>query len=239
MRRVRGNMLRAVIFDIDDTLRDWQAAIDRALREVLEDVAPELRAVVPERLHRAIASRYFLIRDDCVVHRDYWRLLFESGAVWEAVLPEVTPAIVQGVARRFQEALGAAVYPDARPALEALRGVCALATLSNNPQSEESLRRLGLREFFQVVVPALEGYRKPSLEAFRRVCDGLAVAPGDAAYVGDSITHDVEGALAAGLTPIWVDRHGDAKCILPQGAHRIESLSELADLVSSLGREPG
>ena len=43
-------MLRAVIFDIDDTLQDWQAAIDRALREVLEDVAPELRAAVPERL---------------------------------------------------------------------------------------------------------------------------------------------------------------------------------------------
>lgn len=232
-------MLRAVIFDIDDTLQDWQAAIDRALGEVLEGVVLELRASVPERLQRVIARRYFVVRDGCVVNREHWRLLFESGAVWQVALPEVEPAIVQEVARRFQEALGAAVYPDARPALEALRGVCALATLSNNPQSEESLNRLGLREFFRVVVPALEGYRKPSLEAFRRVCDKLAVAPSDAAYVGDSITHDVEGALTAGLTPIWVDRHGDAECVLPKGAHRIESLSELPDLVSSIGREPG
>ncbi len=115
MRGYCGNMLRAVIFDIDDTLQDWQASIDRALQEVLEDVAPELRAVVPERLHRAIAARYFVIRDGCVVNREHWRLLFESGTVWEAVSLDVEPAIVQDVARRFQAALGAAVYPDARP----------------------------------------------------------------------------------------------------------------------------
>ena len=226
-------MLRAVIFDIDDTLQDWQAAIDRALRDVLADLAPELRAGAPERLQRAIASRYFVVRGGCVVHREHWRLLFESGAVWKAALPELDGAVVEGVARRFQEGLAAVPYPDARPALEALREACMLATLSNNPYSEDWLRRLGLREFFQAVVPALEGYRKPSPEAFRRVCDELAVAPGDAVYVGDSITHDVEGALSAGLTPVWVDRHGGAECALPPGAHRIESLSELLRLLIS------
>ena len=64
-------MLRAVIFDIDDTLHDWQASIDRALQEVLEDVAQELRAVGPERLQRAITTRYFVVRDGCVVNREH------------------------------------------------------------------------------------------------------------------------------------------------------------------------
>lgn len=229
-------MLRAVIFDIDDTLQDWQAAIDHALREVLAHVAPELRASVPERLQRVIESRYFVVRGGCVVNREHWRLLFESGAVWTATLPELEAAVVEGVARRFQGGLGAVVYPDARSALETLRDRSMLATLSNNPYSEDWLRRLGLLEFFQAVVPALEGYRKPSPEAFRRVCDELMVAPRDAVYVGDSITHDVEGALGAGLTPVWVDRHGGAECALPQGAHRIETLTELPRLLSDLGR---
>jgi putative hydrolase of the HAD superfamily len=82
----------------------------------------------------------------------------------------------------------------------------------------------------------LEGYRKPSPEAFRRVCDELAVAASDAVYVGDSITHDVEGALSAGLTPVWVDRHGGAACSLPQGAHSVESLSELPRLLKEVER---
>lgn len=229
-------MLRAVIFDIDDTLQDWQAAIDRALGVVLVDLAPDLRASAPERLQRAIASRYFVVRGGCVVHREHWRLLFESAAVWKAALPELEAGGADEIARRFQEGLSAVAYPDARPALEALRDRCTLATLSNNPYSEDSLRRLGLREFFQAVVPALEGYRKPSPEAFRRVCDELAVAPGDALYVGDSITHDVEGALGAGLTPVWVDRHAGAECALPEGAHRVEALTELPRLLTGLGR---
>jgi putative hydrolase of the HAD superfamily len=229
-------MFRAVIFDIDDTLQDWQAAIDRAVQDVLVGLAPELRAGAPERLQRVIASRYFVVRDGCVVHREHWRLLFESAAVWKAALPELEAGGADEIARRFQERLGAAVYPDARPALETLRAAFMLATLSNNPYSEDWLGRLGLREFFQAVVPALEGYRKPSPEAFRLVCDELAVAPRDALYVGDSITHDVEGALGAGLTPVWVDRHGGAECALPPGAHRIETLSELARLLSDLGR---
>ena len=231
-----GKVLRAVIFDIDDTLQDWQAAIDRALAGVLGDLPPEVRASAPERLQRMIASRYFVVRDGCVVHREHWRLLFESRAVWQAALPELNAVAVEQVSRRFQEGLSAVAYPDARPALEALRDGRALATLSNNPKSEDWLRRLGLREFFQSVVPALEGYRKPSPEVFRRVCDALAVVPRDAAYVGDSITHDVEGALNAGLTPVWVDRHGGAECALPQGAYRVESLSELPRLLAEVAR---
>jgi len=229
-------VITTVIFDIDDTLQDWQAAIDRALREALANASPELRAGAPERLQRAIADRYFVVRGGCVVHREHWRLLFESRAVWTAALPELDPAAVEALARRFQDGLGAVAYPDARPALETLRDTCALATLSNNPYSEDWLHRLGLREFFQAVVPALEGYRKPSPEAFQRVCGELAVAPGDAVYVGDSITHDVEGALSAGLTPVWVDRHGGAECALPPGAHRVESLSELPGLLAEVRR---
>jgi len=228
-------MLRAVIFDIDDTLQDWQAAIGRAVSDVLPVLPAGLRASAPERLQRAIASRYFVVRDGCVVHREHWRLLFESKAVWQDALPELEAAAVEETARRFQEALSAVAYPDARPALEALQDGYTLATLSNNPRSEDSLRRLGLREFFRAVVPALEGYRKPAPEAFRRVCDELAIAPRDAVYVGDSITHDVEGSLAAGLTPVWVDRHGGAACALPQGAHRVETLSELPGLLRDLG----
>ena len=229
-------MLRAVIFDIDDTLQDWEAAIDRALEQAIVDLAPALHASAPERLRRAIADRCLVVRDGCVVHREHWRLLFESRAVWVTALPELEGATAQEAARRFQEGLGAVAYLDARPALETLQHAYTLATLSNNPRSEDWLCRLDLREFFQAVVPALEGYRKPSPEAFRRVCDELAVAPRDALYVGDSITHDVEGALGAGLTPVWVDRHGGAECALPKGTHRVASLSELPRVLSEVGR---
>ncbi len=227
-------MITVVIFDIDDTLQDWPGAIERALAAVLPGLPAALRPEAPEGLRRATAERYHVARGGRVVNREHWKLLFESSQTWQAALPEADATLAEQVGRRFQSLLEPVPYADARPALEALRGY-TLATLSNNPRSEDSLRRLGLREFFSTVVSAVDDWRKPDRRAFERVCGAVGVAAGEALYVGDSLSHDVEGALSAGMTPVWLDRYetpGEA----PAGAYRIASLAELPGLVASLGR---
>ena len=52
------------------------------------------------------------------------------------------------------------------------------------------------------------------------------------AYVGDSVTMDVGGALAAGLHPILIDPFGDHE---GQGFERIESIRELVDELTTNG----
>jgi FMN phosphatase YigB (HAD superfamily) len=52
-------------------------------------------------------------------------------------------------------------------------------------------------------------------------------------HVGDSVLSDVEGAHAAGLVAVWLDRHGDA-WPPPPGVHRITSLTELPDLLTEI-----
>lgn len=227
-------MIKTVIFDIDDTLQDWPAGIDRALADAVEELPQALRETAPGRVRRTIAERYHVARDGRVVNREHWRLLFESVPTWLVALPEVDATLVEQVARRFQSLLEPIPYADARPALEALRDY-ELATLSNNPRSEDALLRLGLREFFSTVVSAVDEWRKPDSRAFERVCDAAGVRPGDALYVGDSLSHDIEGALGAGMAPVWVDRYATAG-EAPEGARRIASLAELPGLVASLGR---
>ncbi|MBI4570865.1 MAG: HAD family hydrolase [Chloroflexi bacterium] len=226
-------MIRALVFDIDDTLQDWPGAIERALRAVLPEIPVTLRPEVPERLRRAIAERYYIVREGRVVNREHWRLLFESAQVWQAALPEAGAPEAERIGKRFQSLLEPLPYADARPALEALRGN-TLATLSNNPRSEESLERLGLGGFFSTVVSAVDDWRKPDRRAFERVCHVIGIAAKDALYVGDSISHDVEGALGAGLTAVWIDRY-DERHPLPEGARRIASLLELEELLADLG----
>jgi putative hydrolase of the HAD superfamily len=58
------------------------------------------------------------------------------------------------------------------------------------------------------------------------VVEALGLPPGEIAYVGDSVSADVEGALGAGLRAVWLNRWHDP-WPLPPGVVSIASLSEL------------
>ena len=231
-------MIRAVIFDIDGTLSDWETSIDRALRDVLPEAPPAHRDGLPDRVRQALVDYAFVVRDGQVVDRKHWLLLSDPVPPWRAALPSADPNLAPSLAQRFQSLLDAIPFADVAPTLEALRGKYALAVLSNSPRSEEALSRLGLRHYFDVAVAASEQRRKPHPEAFWHACGALGVAPAEAAYVGDSLLNDVEGALRAGLIPVWVDRYGD-DYPLPEGAHRITSLDVLPGLLVELTASGG
>ncbi len=225
--------IRGVIFDIDGTLSDWETSIDRALHDILPEVPPAHRDGLPARVREALADYAFVVREGQVVDRKHWLLLVDPVPPWQAALANADPELAPGLAQRFQSLLDAVPFADVPPALEALRAQYAMGVLSNSPRSEETLARLGLRHYFDAVVAASEPWRKPHPEAFRRACRALGIAPSEAVYVGDSLANDVEGALGAGLIPVWVDRYGDDYA-LPEGAHRITSLEGLASLLVKL-----
>ena len=52
------------------------------------------------------------------------------------------------------------------------------------------------------------GVAKPDAAAFHHALDLLGARPEDATMIGDSLERDVEGALAAGLRAVWINRHG-------------------------------
>jgi HAD superfamily hydrolase (TIGR01549 family) len=128
----------------------------------------------------------------------------------------------------FLAALDPPLFDDARPALEALRGHVTLALLTNNPFGAAVLTRHGLDAgVFDCVVVADPLFRKPDARAFSALVAALALAAHEIAFVGNSITDDVEGALAAGLRAVWLDRWNDA-WTPPPVVLRIHSLRELS-----------
>jgi HAD superfamily hydrolase (TIGR01509 family) len=86
---------------------------------------------------------------------------------------------------------------------------------------------VGVRPFFEVVVDSTcVGCTKPDPRIFRRAVDGLRVAPGEATFVGDSLTRDMAGARTLGMRHVWLagDRAGAACCA---GDRVIRTLNDL------------
>jgi HAD superfamily hydrolase (TIGR01549 family) len=198
--------VRAVAFDLDDTLTDWWTGIERAATIVGE----------PAILER-VRAEMWVERDGIVVDRHHWRIRREAPAI-------MAPALVEP----FLGALDPPLFDDAVPVLDALRGRVALALLTNNPQGADVVDRHGLRDAFDCVIVAEPEERKPDPRAFAPLLEHLDLGSDEIAYVGDSVTDDVEGALGVGIHAVWLNRWNDP-WPLPSGVVSIASLAELHD----------
>ena len=127
------------------------------------------------------------------------------------------------------------LYPDALPALAALRGAGhLLAILANQPAERTTeLRALGVEAEVMAMSGEL-GVYKPAPEFFSRALELLRARPADVAYVGDRLDNDVRPAAAAGLRPVWL-RRGPWALIQaeapPAGTLVVDSLTELAERI--------
>jgi putative hydrolase of the HAD superfamily len=102
-------------------------------------------------------------------------------------------------------------FPDAPPALAELRGLGArIVCVSNWDYSlPEVLERVGLADGLDgVVTSAAVGARKPDPRIFVAALELAGCPAEEALHVGDTRAEDVEGAHAAGVRALLIDRSG-------------------------------
>jgi FMN phosphatase YigB (HAD superfamily) len=80
-----------------------------------------------------------------------------------------------------------------------------------------------------VIVCGDVGVGKPDRRIFEWALEAVSARPGEAVMVGNNLAKDVEGALAAGVGAIWVNREGAP---VPPGVLAVRDLEELPALLS-------
>jgi putative hydrolase of the HAD superfamily len=101
------------------------------------------------------------------------------------------------------------IYPDVLPALEQWRRIgIQLGILSNfDSRLYSVLKALKLEEFFTSITISTEvGFAKPDPQIFTTALQKHYCEPQDAWHIGDSFKQDYQGAKAAGLRPIFLER---------------------------------
>jgi putative hydrolase of the HAD superfamily len=231
-----------VLFDLDATLMDHDAARIAGFATHLAEWLPEMHA------------------DDVGRLDEEWRRLealhYEQYASGECSAAEQRRRRVRGMHDRLGHALPSdaeadawfasylghyraqwRAFEDVAPALEALCAAhpeLALGIVTNGegePQRAK-LAAIGVADRFAVVVASGEvGFAKPDAAIFALACERLGVEPAQAAHVGDRLDLDAQAASAAGLHGIWLDRLGTQRA--PRDVTRIATLHELPAALSS------
>jgi putative hydrolase of the HAD superfamily len=138
-----------------------------------------------------------------------------------------------GVERRARHE----VFADAIGALGPLKESYAMALVTNGAAclQREKLAASGLSDFFEAVVVSADlGVAKPDASVFEHALRQLGVDGDHAVMVGDSIAKDVDGALAAGLGAVWVNRTGRPSPADRLNLTEISTLDDLPDTLAEL-----
>jgi putative hydrolase of the HAD superfamily len=100
------------------------------------------------------------------------------------------------------------VGPTTRSTLTALKGKGYLVGLVSNfcnitEVMYESLRIIDLLDYFDKTAISCEvGWRKPSPQMYRVICERLGVSPQECVFVGDRLIEDVRGPKAYGMRTV-------------------------------------
>ena len=197
--------LRAIAFDLDNTLWDVGPVIVRAeqcLRDWLHEHCPRITERVSLEDMRAARERLARSEPHNAHDFTYLRITALAGHARDCGYGE------EMAARAFQVFFAARnevqLYADVQPALQRLRTRYTLASLSNG---NADLDLIGLAQLFSVSLNARQiGVGKPHPRCFQHLARDLRLDAREILYVGDDPFLDVDAARAAGLRTAWMNR---------------------------------
>lgn len=207
-------MIRAVGFDLDDTLLDHRSAASSGLASLLAqqgwvyegtaEFGAEWQRIEQRHFGDYIAGKLSLAEQRRERLRDF--LAQADVELPDTELDELFEEYLRHYAKSW------VAFPDALPVLENLHHLgFRMAVLTNGlqEQQEAKLARLGLSEFFDSVLAiGTLSAPKPDVRAFVELAAAVGHSSEEIVYVGDDPHWDAIAATKAGLHGVWLNRAG-------------------------------
>jgi len=202
------NGIRTITLDLDDTLWEIHPVIRRAEQRLyawLGENYPRITEQFEPADLREVRARVVVEHADRAHDLTFLRhtVLMEVAAAagYREFLVEEAFAVFDEVRNDVE------IFPEARPALLALKERFTLIAVTNG---NANLEKIGIGDLFDGHVnAAMAGAAKPARPIFDAAVQAGGAGAEETLHVGDHPLYDVHGAHEAGLRTVWVNRSGD------------------------------
>ena len=225
-------MFKTVLFDLDDTIFDFQKAEHEALKKTLFkfDIEPteqtmELYSKINKRQWQLLEEGKFTRAEICVRR---FKLLFEKLGL------NCSP---EDVNEEYKKLLGIGHYfiPGAQELLEGLWQKFDLYIVSNGNLSVQQgrLASADISKYFKEIFISEEiGADKPCVEFFNYCFSQIPdFKKEETIIIGDSLTSDIRGGNNAGITTCWFNPHRKESMADVRIDYEISDLSEIPGIL--------
>ena len=221
-------MIKAVVFDLDNTLVDFMKMKRRAIEEAIPamvdaglEITPGVADKVIDEIYKEQGIEYQQVFDEFL----------------NRVLNRVDYKILSAGIVAYRRAREAALipYPHVYSTLNKLLKLgIKMGIVSDAPVKEAWLRLayLNFHHIFDAVVTFDEtGVRKPDPKPFLMILNKLDVRPDEAIMVGDWAERDIVGAAKVGMKTAFA-RYGDTFDTKEHSADfELNDINELIDII--------
>ncbi len=207
-----NNHIRAIGFDLFNTLITVEPeTLDRALSNLFQSLRKNGFDVEQNQFKQAHHEAALAFLEESrksgrETHNRFWisTALESQGYPVSPDDVRVAKAVESYFSAFYQDCH---LVPGTTEMLLTLQGSYRLGLLSNfthGPAARTIIDHLDLTPFFETILISGElGYRKPHPFVFKRLVDELGEEKDAILYVGDDPEPDIQGALDAGLQPVW------------------------------------
>ncbi len=229
-------MIKTILWDVDGTLLDFNAAESAALRKLFTDFGlgectdpmlaryREINISFWQRLERNELSRKQVLLGR-------FEQFFGEYGINAKIVPEFN--------ERYQPTLGDTIVycDDSLNIVKALKGKVRQYVVSNGTiaAQKKKLDRSKLGEQMDGIFLSEElGVEKPNIAFFDKVFSAIRAEDRSAIMiVGDSLTSDIQGGINAGIKTCWYNPEGKPLSYSCRVDHVISDLHELIDMLNS------
>ena len=222
-------MIKAVFFDIDDTILDYDLCAEFTVRLACETLGVAYS--------KAVQSEYRRVDDALWARQKFGELTIPQVLELRNTHMMDYLGLTDGMSfqEAFIEAFGesCALVEGAEEVLKAVKEKGLPVYSASNGFMEVQTKRLekaGVLQYFdRLFVSQTIGYEKPDIRFFEHCLRETGYAPHEVLMIGDSVAADIKGGLNAGWNVCYLNRHGK-----PAGVDctEIKHLKELHTIIT-------
>ena len=211
-------MIKALIFDLDQTLIDREKTMKKFLNEQIDRYQLNVKSARANLIEAIFRHQ----------KNGYADKLTAYNAACKELNEEVSLAGLLFEDMQQNYGKNPTLFSGTREALELLKADFHLGLITNGRSRVQmaKIESSGLSELFDSVqISQQVGIKKPAPEIFQRCLDALVVLPSEAVFIGDHPVNDIEAAAAVGMHTVWFENRHYSR---PARCHySIKTLTEL------------